>query len=325
MDRRAFLSAVAGTLVAAPFARAQQPGKMYRIGYVNAGAASAPELLAAFLEAMRQLGWMDGKNFTLEQRFADNRVDRLPDLALELVGLNADVILTTGTLAALAVKRATTTIPVVIIAAGDPVGSGLVPNLARPGGNITGTSLNSPELAGKRLQLLKEILPGISTVAVLWNDTNPYSALVFKETESAGHTLGTRVVSVAVRNAGDVSSALETAVLQRLGALVVVEDPFNFSQRHHIVELAARNRLPVMYGLREFLDVGGLMSYGAHVTDLFRRAATYVDKILRGAKPGDLPIEQPTKFELVISLKAAKALGLTIPQSVLLRADEVIQ
>jgi len=324
MDRRAFLSAVAGSLVAARLARAQQPGRVYRIGYLTAGTAS-PLSLARLPNALRELGWIDGKNYTLERRYADNRNDRLPELALELVRLNVDVIITVGTLAPLAVKRVTTTIPVVMIAAGDPVGSGLVTNLARPGGNITGTSLNSPELAGKRLQLLKEMAPEISAVAVLWNEMNPYSALVFKETESAGHTLSIRVASLAVRNPSDVSSVLETVVLQRPGALIVVEDPFTFSQGQQIVEFAARRSLPVMYGIREFVDMGGLLSYGAHITDLYRRGATYVDKILRGAKPGDLPIEQPTKFELVINLKTAKALGMTIPQAVLLRADEVIE
>jgi putative ABC transport system substrate-binding protein len=320
------MGVAASSLFAAPLTLwAQQAGKVYRLGFLNARFASAPELLAAFTDAMRELGWIDGKNYVLELRYADNRTERLPELARELAGPNVDVIITVGTLASLAGKRATMSIPVVMIAAGDPVGSGLVSNLARPDENITGTSLNSPELGGKRLQLLKEILPGISAVAVLWNETNPYSALVFKETESAAHPLGIRLVSVAVRTSGDISSKLRVALSPRPGALIVVEDPFTFSERRQIVELAFGNRVPAMYGLREFVDGGGLMSYGAHVTDLYRRAATYVDKILRGAKPGDLPIEQPTKFELVINLKTAKALGLTIPQAVLLRADEVIQ
>jgi putative tryptophan/tyrosine transport system substrate-binding protein len=326
MDRRTFIALLATELLAVTGEIDAQPaGKLYRIGYLTAGAKSSLSSLTVFAGALQDLGWIEGKTFVLELRYADNRMDRLPELAAELVRLNVDVIVTAGTLAPLAAKRATSTIPIVMFAAGDPVGSGIVSNLARPGGNITGTSLDSPELAGKRLQLLKEMLPGIATIAILWNDANPYPALVFAETEAAGRTLGMRILSLPVHDSDDVPKALDGALRGSAGGLIAVEDPFTLNHRVQIVDFAARNRLPAMYGLREFVDVGGLLSYGAHLVDLSRRVAQYVDKILKGAKPGDLPIEQPTKFELVINLKTAKALGLTIPQSLLLRADEVIQ
>ena len=266
-----------------------------------------------------------GQDFRLETPVRGQSADRLAELAAELVQLNVDVIVTGGTLAPLAAKRATSTIPIVMLAAGDPVGSGVVSNLARPGGNITGTSLNSPEVAGKRLQLLKQMLPGIATVAVLWNDANPYPALVFAQTEAAGRTLGIRILSLPAHDASGVPKALAVALRGGAGGLVTVEDPFTINYRAQIIDFAARNRLPAMYGLREFVDGGGLLSYGPSLVDLSRRVAQYVDKILKGAKPGDLPIEQPTKFELVINLKTAKALEITIPQSVLLRADGLIQ
>jgi len=227
--------------------------------------------------------------------------------------------------AQLAAKRATATIPIVMFASGDPVTSGVVTSLARPGGNITGTSLMAPELGGKRLQLIKELLPGVSRVAVLWNAANPYPALVFRETEGAARTLGIQLQSLEVRGPGELDRALEAATRQRAGALITVEDPLTVGHRTQIVDFAAKNRLPAMHGVREFVEAGGLMSYGAHLPDLQRRTVAYVDKILKGAKPADLPIEQPNKFELVINLKAAKALGLTIPQSLLQRADELIQ
>jgi putative ABC transport system substrate-binding protein len=324
MERRTFIGMLACELLAVTGEiGAQSTSKLYRIGYLTAGAPPAPTL-ASFSNALRELGWIEGKTFVLETRYADNHLDRLPGLAAELVQLDVDVIVAIGTLAPLAAKRATSTIPIVMLA-GDPVGSGIVSNLARPGGNITGTSLNSPELAGKRLQLLKEMLPRIATVAVLWNEANPYPALVFAQTEAAGRTLGIRILSMPVHNSSDVPKALGAALRGGAGGLITVEDPLTGSHRAQIVDFAARNRLPAMYGFREFVDVGGLLSYGAQLADLSRRGAQYVDKILKGAKPGDLPIEQPTKFELVINLKTAKALGLTIPQSILLRADEVIE
>jgi putative tryptophan/tyrosine transport system substrate-binding protein len=326
MDRRIFLVILASELLAVAGETGAQPGgKLYRIGYLNAGPNPPTVPLAVFSDALRDLGWIEGKTFVVESRFADNRLDRLPELAAELVRLKVDMIVTVGTLAPLAAKRATSTIPIVMLSAGDPVGSGIVSNLARPGGNITGSSLNSPELAGKRLQLLKEMLPGIATVAVLWNDANPYPARVFAETEVAGRTLGMRILSLPVHDANGVPMALDAALRSGARGLITVEDPFTGSQRVQIIDFAARHRLPAMYGLREFADMGGLVSYGTSLAGQSRRGAQYVDKILKGAKPADLPIEQPTKFELVINLKTAKTLGLTIPQSVLLRADDVIQ
>jgi putative ABC transport system substrate-binding protein len=242
-----------------------------------------------------------------------------------LVRLNVDIIMAAGTLGPLAAKRATSTIPVVMATAGDPVGSGLVTSLARPGGNVTGLSLMAPDLGGKRLELLKEVLPQVSRVGILWNAANPYSALVFNETESAAQMLGIQLQSIEVRSSDDFDSALTAATQHRAGALITVEDPLTVGHRKRIVDFAASNRLPAIYGLKEFVDAGGLISYGANLADLQRRAAGYVDKILKGAKPADLPVEQPTKFELVINLKTAEALGLTVPPSLLAIADEVIE
>jgi putative tryptophan/tyrosine transport system substrate-binding protein len=323
--RRKFIGTLAGALLTASISAAQQPGKVYRIGVLSAGPPALPKTDAVFFQALRELGWIEGKNVIFEPRYAEDRLDRLPELAAELVRLNVDVIVTIGTLAPLAAKRATATIPIVMSSAGDPLGSGLVASLARPGGNVTGLSMMVPELGGKRLQMLKELLPGVSRVAILWNAANPYPAHVFRETGGAARTLGIQLQSLEVRSPGDFPSAFDAAVRQRAEALVTVEDPLTAGQRTQIVDFAAKTRLPAMYGLREFVEVGGLMSYGVHLADLRRRAAGYVDKILKGAKPADLPVEQPTKFELVINLKTAKALGLTIPPSLLQRADEVIQ
>jgi putative ABC transport system substrate-binding protein len=271
------------------------------------------------------LGWIEGKNIAFERRYAENRLDRLPELAAELVRLDVDVIVAGGTLAPLAAKRATTTIPIVMTAAGDPLGSGLIASLARPGGNVTGMSLMVTELGGKRLEMVKELLPRVSHVAVLWNAANPYPALVFKQTQEAGQTLGIQVQSLEVRSPDDFDRAFEAAIRRLPDALITVEDPLTVSYRKRIADFAAKYRLPAMYGVREFVAVGGLISYGAQLADLYRRAAGYVDKILRGAKPADLPVQQPSKFDLIINLKAAKELGLTVPQSLMLRADEIIQ
>jgi putative tryptophan/tyrosine transport system substrate-binding protein len=273
----------------------------------------------------RELGLIEGKNLAFEGRYAENDLDRLPALAAELVSLEVDLIIAVGTLAPLAAKRATVTIPIVMAAAGDPVGSGLIASLARPGGNVTGTSLMAPDLGGKRLELVKELLPEISRVAVLWNAANPYSALVFKATVGAAWTLAIQVQSLEVRGPADFDGAFEAATGQHIGALITVEDPLTNDHRHKIAEFAAGKRLPMIAGLRMFADAGGLMSYGADVSDTFRRSVAYVAKILKGAKPSDLPVEQPTKFELVINLKTAKALGLTIPPLILARSDEVIE
>jgi putative tryptophan/tyrosine transport system substrate-binding protein len=325
--RREFIFFITTATAAWPLtAPAEHSGKVYRVGVLSAGAdASNSELAAVSRDAFQKLGWFEGKNIIFERRYAENHPDRLPELAAELVRLKVDVIMARGTLAPLAAKRVTMTIPIVMMAAGDPVGSGLVSSLARPGGNVTGLSLMVPDLGGKRLELIKEVLPRISRVAVLWDAANPYPALVFKETQRAAQTLGVEVQSLEVRGPDDFDGAFEAAQRQHPDALITVEDPLTMDFRKQIADFASTHQLPAIHGFREFVEAGGLMSYGASLSDLVRRAAGYVDKILRGAKPGDLPVEQPTKFELVINLKAANALGLTIPPLVLALADEVVE
>jgi len=326
MRRRDFIKGIAGSAAAWPLAaHAQQAGKTYKIGWLNAGSFERSPALAAFLDALRELGWIEGKTFAFERRYAENRPERLPELAAELVQLNVDVIVGVATLAPLAAKRATTTIPIIMTNAGDPLGTGLVDSLARPGGNVTGMSLMAPDLGGKRLELLKELLPGLARVAVLWNAANPYSARVFKQVQAAGGTLGIEVQSLEMRNPDDYDGAFEVARKQRPDAMITVEDPLTYTYRKRIADFAAGQQLPSLSGLSEFAVAGGLMSYGANNADLFRRAAGYVDKILKGAKPADLPVQQPTEFELVINLKTAKALGVTIPPSLLVRAEEMIE
>jgi putative tryptophan/tyrosine transport system substrate-binding protein len=324
MRRRNFIAGLASTTVPWPFAaRAQQGGKKYIVGRFSAGSATLEA--AALTEALRELGWVEGKNVVFERRYAENRLERLPELAADLVRLKVDVIIAGGTLAPLAAKRATSTIPIVMVAAGDPLGNGLVASLARPGGNVTGTSVMAPDLGGKRLELLKELLPRLARVAVLWNAANPYSANVFKETQGPGRTLGIEVQSLEVRGPDDLDGAFEAARKQRPDAMIAVDDPLTLSYRKRIADFATGQRLPSLSGFREFVEVGGLISYGANLDDVYRRSAGYVDKILKGAKPADLPVEQPTKFDLVINLTTAKALGVTVPPSLLARADEVIE
>jgi len=329
MDRRAFIGTMAGGLIAAPLAAEAQPAKKVpRIGFLVAASASDTayvRLIEAFRQGLRDLGYVEGRNVVIEYRYAGEKSERLPALAAELVRLKVDVIVSHGTPGPLAAKQATSAIPIVMTSTGDPAASGFVSSLARPGGNVTGLSLMVPELGGKRLQLLKEILPGLSRVAVLWNAATPYASLVVRETEATATTLGVQLQSLVVRGPDDFEGALAAATSGRAGALTVVEDPLTITKRTQIVDFAAKSRLPAIYGVKEFVDAGGLMSYGVHLADLYRRAATYVDKILKGAKPADLPVQQPTKFEFVINLKTAKALGLTIPPSVLHRADELIQ
>jgi putative ABC transport system substrate-binding protein len=322
--RREFITLLGGAAIARPLsARAQQAGKIHKIGYLSPDSPSA--VITPFLDALRELGWIEGQNVTFEYRYAENRLERLPELAAELVRLNVDVIVARGTLGPLAAKRATSTIPIVMTAAGDPLGSGLVASLARPDGNVTGMSLMVPELGAKRLELLKELLPRLSRVAVLWNAANPYPPIVFKETQTAGRILGIEVQSLEVRGPDDFDGIFEAARRQHPEALITVEDPLTVSHRKRIADFAAGQQLPSLHGFREFVAAGGLISYGASMADLYRRAAGYVDKIFKGAKPGDLPVQQPTKFELVISLKTAKALGLDVPPTLLARADEVIE
>jgi putative ABC transport system substrate-binding protein len=271
------------------------------------------------------LGWNEGRNVAIEHRWAEGRSERFTEIAAEFVRLNVEIIITDGTPAIAAAKRATPITPIVFAAAGDPVATGLVASLARPGNNVTGMSLMSSELGAKRLELLGEVLPRLSRVAVLWNVDNPYSMLVFKITQGAGRTMGIEVRSLDVRGPDDFDTAFEAARGLHPDALITVEDPLTLVHRTPIAEFTAREQLPSLHGIREFVAAGGLMSYGASLLDLFRRAASYVDKILRGAKPSDLPIQQPIKFEMVINLKTAKALRLTIPPTVLARADEVIE
>jgi len=326
IGRRKFITLVGGAAAAWPLAaRAEQSAKIYRVGILNAGGPIFPTNWSMFTDVLHKSGWIEGKNLVFEHRYAENRLDRLPELAAELIRLNVDLILALGTLAPLEAKRATASIPIVMANAGDPLGSGLVASLARPGGNVTGMSLMAPDLGGKRLELLKEIIPRLSLVAVLWNADNPYSALVFKETQTASQTLAIRIQSLEVRSENDLADAFEAARRQGPDALVAVEDPLTLSNRKLIADSAASQQLPAIYGLREFAAAGGLMSYGANLADLYRRAAAYVDKILKGAKPADLPVQQPTKFDFVINLKTAKALGIEIPPTVLARADEVIE
>ncbi len=319
------LTLALGILAGPLAAEAQQPGKIRRIGILRPGAPPDP-YVEAFREGLRELGYVEGQSIAIEYRWAEGKLERLPDLAADLARLKVDVIVTATTPGVQAARRATSTIPIVMAAVGDPVGTGLIASLARPGGNITGLSLLSPELSGKRLELLKEAVHKLSPVAVLWNSASPAMILSFRETQTAAQVLGVSLQSWEVQgDPQDFARAFSMVSKERPHALLVVLDPFTILHRSRIVELAAKHRLPAMYEIRAFVEAGGLMSYGPSVPDMYRRAATYVDKILKGAKPADLPVEQPTKFELVINLKTAKALGLTIPPSVLIRADEVIQ
>ena len=310
-------------LALAPLVAEAQPAeKLARIGYLSLG--SAADTPKALLQGLRELGYVEGQNLVIEYRYAEGKAERLPDLAAELVSLKVDIIVAGGTPPPLAAKRATTTIPIVMTSAGDPVGSGLVASLAKPGGNVTGLSTFTRDLAAKRLQLLKEVVPVISRVAVLWNAANPYAVLNMRETEAAARTLGLQVQSLEVRGPDDFEKALPAAISGRAGALFVVDNPLVFVARLRVADFAIRTRLPMTAFYKPFAEAGGLMTFGASLADLYRCAATYVDKILKGVKPADLPVEQPTKFELVINLKTARALGLTLPQSILLRADQVI-
>jgi putative ABC transport system substrate-binding protein len=274
---------------------------------------------------MRELGYVEGRNIVVEYRYAAGKFERLADLAAELVDLKVNVIVAHTTPGAMAAKRATTTIPVVMTNAGDPVGSGLVSSLAKPGGNITGMSMLNAELGGKRLEILKEVIPRLSRVYSLWNPSNHGNLLIEKNMEPVARALNIRLQSLETRTQSDLDAALKAIQSNRGNALNVVEDPITVDHRQQIAEFAVKNALPAIYGLSQFVDAGGLLSYGIHLEDLFRRAATYVDKILKGVKPADLPVEQPMKFEFIVSLKAAKQIGLTIPPNVLVRADKVIR
>jgi len=307
-------------------AEAQQPKKVPRIGYLATVSLSAiSDRIEAFRQGLRELGYVEGKNIVIEWRYAEGKADRLPSLAAELVRLKVDVIVTAGGPATRRAKEATVTIPIVMTNDGDPVGTGFVASLARPGGNITGLSTLAPELSGKQLELLKEIVSKLSRVTVLGFSTNPTNALSLKETEIAARAFGVQLQYLDVLDPQDIETAFRAAGKGRADAVLTLNNPVLISQRTQIADLAVKSRLPAMYYRREYVEDGGLMSYGVNLSGLDRRAATYVDKILKGSKPADLPVEQPTKFEFIINLKAAKQIGLTIPPNVLARADKVIK
>jgi len=313
------------TLLAPLAGEAQQPGKVWRIAYLSLSPneESSPSM-KALKHRLMELGYVEGKTSILDYRSAEGQPARLADVADELVRSKPDVIIAGGgTLTALAAKKATNSIPVVMAAVGDPVAAGLVASLARPGGNVTGLSALAADVAGKQVQLLIELLPRLSHVAVLLNPVTPYSERALAEIKTTANSLGVQVQILEMRSANELPEVFKQAI--RFRALIVLEDPLTFGLRVNIAKLAASNQLPAIYGFREHIEAGGLMSYGADLSDMFVRAATFVDKILKGAKPADLPVEQPTKFELVINLKTAKALGLTIPQTLLLRADQIIE
>jgi len=328
VHRRDFLVA-AGTLLAAPLvAEAQQAANVTRIGYLSHNLAASSHLRDAFLQGLRELGYVEGRNVVIEYRYAEGKPERLPALAAELVALKVDVIVTVSNTTALAAKQATRTVPIVFTAVANPVAAGIVTSLARPGGNLTGLASLGSELVGKRLELVKQAVPGVSRVAVLW-----LPGALGERTEKdmragadvASRALGVRLQFVEARGPADFDRAFSDMTSARADALTLLPSNMFLREHRRLVDLAAKNRLPAVYGSREFVDAGGLMSYGANQVDLYRSAATYVDKILKGAKPDDLPVEQSSKFELFINLKSANALGITIPKSMLARADEVMQ
>jgi ABC-type uncharacterized transport system substrate-binding protein len=329
MNRRTFVGALASGLLIAPLVVEAQPAtKTWRIGLLTSGSregAGADVRIAPFSQGLRELGYIEGRNVILETRYAEGRVERFPALAAELVDLKIDVLVAMSTPGALAAKRATSSIPIVMAAVGEPVEMKLVESLAHPGGNITGLSISAPQLAAKRLDLLKQALPKLSRVTVLWNSANQGMQTRFQETQRGASVLGVSIHSIAIQSPDDFDPVFGAMVKDRPESLLVLADTVTVANRQRAIEFAARNRVPAIYEVRAFVEDGGLMSYGIDMSDHYRRAAVYVDKILKGAKPADLPVEQPTKFELVINLKTAKALGLTIPPSLLQRADQVIE
>jgi putative ABC transport system substrate-binding protein len=327
MNKKIIVSILAGLIPASvQLAEAQQPKKVPRIGFLAAVSHSANSVrFEAFRNALRELGYVEGKNIVIEWRYADGKPDRLPALAAELVHLKVNVIVTGGSTATRPAKEATNTIPIVMAQDTDPVGNGFVASLGRPGGNITGLATLAPELSGKQLELMKEIVPTLSRVAVLGTSTRSGNAQSLKETELAAGAFGVKLQYLDILSPKDIETAFQAASKGRADAILVLTSPFATFQRKQLIDLTVKNRLPAIYDRAEFVEDGGLMTYSVSSTDLFRRAATYVDKILKGAKPADLPVEQPTKFELVINLKTAKQIGLTIPPNVLARADKVIR
>jgi putative tryptophan/tyrosine transport system substrate-binding protein len=323
--RREFITLLGGAAAWPLAARAQQAGKLSTIGFLGPNTRSAAsEWVAALVQRLRELGWIEGRTITIEYRWAEGRAERFAQIAAEFVRLKVDVIVTYGTAPTLAAKQATAVIPIVFAVAGDPVGTGLVASLARPGGNVTGLSGQTAETAGKRLELLREIVPGLGRLAVMSNVGNPISVLELGEVQAAARALGLEVTTSELRRAEDISPAFD-ALKGRADALYVCSDPLVNTHRIRVNTLALAARLPTIHLFREYVEAGGLMSYGPNILDLYRRAAGLVDKILRGAKAADLPVEQPTKFDLIINLTTAKALRLKIPEAFLLRADEVIE
>jgi putative ABC transport system substrate-binding protein len=325
VKRRAFITLLGGAAAWPIAARAQQAGKLPTIGYMGPSTRALDVYrLGAFVQRLGELGWVDGRTIRVEYRWAEGRNDNLAEIAAELVRLNVDVIVTAATPPSLAAKQATSRIPIVVATVGDPVGIGLVPSLARPGGNVTGLSLQQPELASKRLELLREAVPGVRRLAIMANTENAVSVLDMQDAQAAARTLSLEVVTSEIRRSADIGPAFD-AVKGRADALYVCNDPLVATHRLRVNLLAVGARLPTIHGARESVEAGGLISYAPNFPDLYGRAAGIVDKILRGAKPADIPFEQPIKFELVVNLTAAKALGLIIPESFLLRADEVIE
>ncbi|HEV8725412.1 MAG TPA: ABC transporter substrate-binding protein [Candidatus Binatia bacterium] len=324
MSKKLFRLALGAMLLALSFpAEAQRPKRVPQIGYL--GFVENPEFVLAFRKGLDELHYVEGQNIHIEYRYAGGAVERLAELAAELVSLKVDVIVASSTQATEAAKRATKTIPIVFPVTFDPVESGFVASLARPGGNLTGLSALNPEVMGKRVELLKEVVPRISRAAVLWNPTNSGSVFALKETETAANHLGIRLQILEVRSADELEGAFRAATREKAGALIQIPDNLFNLLRGRIADLARKNRMPAIYSTSGSVEAGGLMSYGASVADLYQRAATYVDKTLKGAKPADLPVEQPTKFEFIINLKTAKQIGVTIPPNVLARADKVIR
>jgi putative ABC transport system substrate-binding protein len=322
--RRELIVALGGAVALPLAARAQQRRKVWRLGVLYPGAPPEP-LLEVVRDGLRDLGYMEGRDIVFEIRWAEGKHDRLAGLAAELVGLRVDVIYAFSTPLALAARSATAAIPIVFSGVGDPVGIGLVASLARPGGNATGLSVLATELAGKRLEMLREIIPTVFRVAMLWNDTNPSMVLRANETQNAAVKLGVAVQSIGVHDLIDFEGAFKAVTDGRAAALLILADPFTRAHRERMVEFAAQRGLPAIYEIRDFVDAGGLICYGPSLPAMQRRVADYLDRIFKGAKPSDLPVEQPTKFELVINLKTARALGLTVPPTLLARADEVIE
>ena len=315
-----------GILLGSLAAHAQQTGNVYRIGFLgNSTAALEANLVGPFREGLRDLGYVEGRNVLIEYRWAEGKYDRFPALIGELLALKVAVIVTAGTPATLAVKKATTSVPVVMTAVGDPVGTGIVPSLSHPGGNITGLTAISTEMDAKRLELLREVVPSVSYIALLWNAGSPLQVLAEKQVQAAAQVLRMRVLSLGVKTEEEIKSALAVMARERPDALLVLADRLLLHHRALIMDFATRHRLPGVHAYRELVEAGGLMSFGPSYADMHKRAAYFVDRILKGAKPGDLPVERPRTFELVINLKVARALGLTIPQSVLLRGTEIIQ